>query len=280
MDLAIPGKTFLAGEYSVLLGGSALGLATKPCFEVRAVSHNAFVFHPQSPAGRYLKINSLPAPAVQISDPYSQGGFGKSTAEFFAVVFLKLRKNNFTEIRKNYIDLYAPEKVKPSGADLAFQYFGHVCEANLRENKFESFRWPFAELDFLIVATGLKIATHDHLAALDLDCIKHLPEISDQVIQAFKKESVLEFLAAMKIWTEALESAGLTHENSLKIKNLLKDNKDILLVKPCGALGADVLLVFCKSSHSDRVAEFVKHKNLKVVATGRDLCEGIVSYVG
>ena len=33
MKLAIPGKTFLVGEYAVLVGGKALGVATEPYFE-------------------------------------------------------------------------------------------------------------------------------------------------------------------------------------------------------------------------------------------------------
>jgi mevalonate kinase len=32
--VSIPGKTFLVGEYSVLVGGEALGLATAPCFKL------------------------------------------------------------------------------------------------------------------------------------------------------------------------------------------------------------------------------------------------------
>ena len=34
MKYLIPGKTFLLGEYSALVGGSVLGLATAPGFSV------------------------------------------------------------------------------------------------------------------------------------------------------------------------------------------------------------------------------------------------------
>ena len=57
MKFFIPGKTFLVGEYAVLLGGAALGLATKPYFELTETEADeaADEFHPDSPAGRYLK---------------------------------------------------------------------------------------------------------------------------------------------------------------------------------------------------------------------------------
>ncbi len=55
MKFFIPGKTFLVGEYAVLLGGAALGLATKPYFELTEADDEkrGNDFHSDSPAGRY-----------------------------------------------------------------------------------------------------------------------------------------------------------------------------------------------------------------------------------
>ena len=71
MKFFVPGKTFLVGEYAVLLGGASLGLATKPYFEFDYLQDVADAdldlkrlkteksFHPDSPAGMLVKKHNL-----------------------------------------------------------------------------------------------------------------------------------------------------------------------------------------------------------------------------
>ncbi len=283
MSFFIPGKTFLVGEYSVLVGGAALGLATKPCFEVSLESRSPFQFHPDSPAGRYLKLQGLQS-SVQISDPYKEnginGGFGKSTAEFLAAAKDDLHSKEFTQVRQIYLDLHKDEVVKPSGVDLAFQYFGQVCLAEVTQNRYSSFHWPFANLEFFVVATGLKVATHQHLTQLDLATISHLPKYSDDVIQEFKVKDDVKFISSMKEWSRILKAAGLTHSNSMQLEEVLLRDSKILAVKACGALGADVILVFCQVEDRLAIRDSLINKKLKVLASSKDLCDGMVKYVG
>ncbi|MBC7741448.1 MAG: hypothetical protein H7061_04570 [Bdellovibrionaceae bacterium] len=287
MKNLVPGKTFLVGEYSVLREGAAIGLATSPGFEIVPLqTHNQnqqLPFHPESPAGRYLRATGERI-RYQLNDPYLaagiQGGLGRSTAEFFAVLSEADRAKPFSEIRKLYLDLHAGESQPPSGADLAFQYYGQVCVASLESKNFQSHAWPFKNLHFFIVATGRKVATHQHLAELKPDQLNHLPRQSDLVIRAFVNKVEIEFLDTLRNWVEVLNAAGLTHENSNELRKQLETNSDILLVKPCGALGADVVLVFCESAKQYKVRDALLVARLQIVAGVKDLCRGVGQDVG
>lgn len=283
MKYQIPGKTFLTGEYSVLIGGAALGLATKPYFEVSYFNstNSESIFHSQSAAGKYLQMNKSKY-QFSIEDSYSkkniQGGFGRSGAEFLTAILPE--NKSFHEILKNYRSITSDQKIKPSGVDLAFQYFGQVCLADISKDKYESFEWPFSNLHFFILSTGLKIKTHLHLNELNVEKLKHLPELSQVVIQSFLEKNEKEFLANLKIWSDELNKCGLQLPEAWKMKLSLEKHSEVLLVKPCGALGADVLLVFCRNENKKTVENLLITKNICIVAQNQDLTKGLVSYVG
>lgn len=286
MKYFVPSKTFLTGEYSVLLGGAALGLATSPCFEISYFSHSTNeAFHPQSPAGRYLTQRQKKM-GVQFYDPYSvqgvQGGFGKSTAEFFAVALSDIieKKMSLIEIRQQYLDLFKNEKVKPSGADLMMQYLGKVAYVDSQHQQYTSADWRHKDLDFFVVSTGLKIKTHEHLESLDLSRLSELPGYSNQVIDAYLHKTSEDFLSALRRWSEFLNEKKLTHLSAVEIKEQLEKIDGVKLAKPSGALGADVILVFLASQDKQKVLNALRQKKIKVQASREDLTEGLVSYVG
>lgn len=278
MKLQIPGKTFLVGEYSVLLGGAALGLATKPCFEIDyKISSEAapVVFHPESPAARYLKKYNKTL-SVSIKDPYLHGGFGRSTAEYFAAAAADMIEKNqdFYSIIDEYKSLHSG-----SGIDLAFQYFGNVCLADPLIQFYQSFNWHFENLDFYILSTGLKVATHEHIKSLDLKSLQELPILSNQITQIYAENKEFEFLSLMKQWCALLESHNLTHPNSLAMKVQLESFESIKLAKPCGALGADVIIVFFAKSHKLTVKNFLDENKYLVQAHSSDLVSGMSSEI-
>ncbi|MBY0555173.1 hypothetical protein K2P97_11635 [bacterium] len=280
MNFAVPGKTFLVGEYSVLLGGSALGLATKPCFKIEYSTLPAD-FHSESPAGLYLKKHSKSLSA-SIHDPYASkgvtGGFGKSTSEYFAAIIPDLlkEKKHFSDILKEYRDLHT-QKTKPSGIDLAFQYFGNICLADPAIQFYQNFGWHFENLDFYILSTGLKVATHEHIKNLDLESLKELPKLSDKITRVYAENKEFEFLALMKEWCELLKKHGLTHTNTLDIIARLEDCSQIKLAKPCGALGADVIIVFFAKSQKNSVQEYLIDNKFNIQAHSSDLTDGVLS---
>jgi mevalonate kinase len=273
MQLQVPGKTYLVGEYSVLLGGSALGLATQPCFDIsyNVESKIAFQFHPESPAGLYLKKHGKSV-SVSISDPYP-GGFGRSTAEYISVVAADIieKKQDFFEVLKEYKSLH-----QGSGIDLAFQYFGQVCLVDPLIQFYQTFNWHFQNLDFYILSTGLKVSTHEHLKNLDLKKLADLPALSHKITHVYAQNKEFEFLSLMKEWCALLKKHNLTHESSLEMKNTLESFAPIKLAKPCGALGADVMLVFFAKNQREDVYSYLVENKFKVQAHSSDLSSGVV----
>jgi mevalonate kinase len=278
----IPGKTFLVGEYAVLLGGSALGIASAPFFELELNNNLSSDFHPDSPAGKYLNKNNLKN-SVAFTDQYQargvQGGFGRSTAEFLAAMLPNLIANKISafEILKLYRDLHSGEKIRPSGIDLVFQLLGNVTWVDQQLNLFQNFEWNFLNLDYFIISSGLKVQTHDHLQSLNLDSLKDLPPLSNEICKLFSENNENEFVYQLKTWCEFLEAKKLTHVNSLEIKKGLENSDLIKLVKPCGALGADVLIVFFDRSQKNEVRKLLDNSKLKVVSSSADLAAGLIS---
>ncbi|MCC2678154.1 MAG: hypothetical protein K0R29_730 [Pseudobdellovibrio sp.] len=278
----IPGKTFLVGEYAVLLGGPALGLATAPCFEFTVAGSNAVTFHPESPAGKYLaKHESLSA--VSFSDPYSaagiRGGFGRSTAEYLAAITPDLleKKSGVYDILKEYKGLHADQKVRPSGIDLVFQYLGGVILADQQLQMFQNFEWNFLNLDFALIYSGIKVPTHDHLATIDLEQLNELPSLASQICNLYAANNENEFLYLITQWSELLKAKKLTHPHSLEIRTLLESTGVIKHVKPCGALGADVLIAFFDRADKKQVQQMLAEKKYHYVAGSGDLAAGLAS---
>lgn len=289
MKYFVPSKTFLAGEYSVLVGGAALGLATAPCFEFSHLQQEApDAFHVNSPAGRYLRIKERSV-GVHFYDPYLPrgvfGGFGRSTAEYFAVAFPEILESQSKEnqspekIRQDYLSLFQDEKVKPSGVDLLIQYLGRVAYVDPQDQKYKTLSWRFQGLNFFLISTGLKIKTHEHLENLDLKRLEELPHYSNQVIDAYLNKTPEKFLQALNSWTEQLRQRQLTHLSALELQANLEKIEGVKVVKPCGALGADVMLILFDHENKERIFSDLRKQKMKVQASREDLVEGLVQYV-
>ncbi len=276
--IKIPGKTFLVGEYAVLVGGEALGLATAPYFDL---SENQTEYHPKSAVGLFCSQSNLQF-SNQILNPYGAGGFGQSTAEFIFAWFHKnkeISKNQFVDLFKEYLSLYSSnenQKKTPSGADLVTQVLGQVTHFRQPVELSTTYSWPFLDLSFFVISTGIKIQTHDHLENLDRTQISDLKYYCEPVIQSFISKNSSEFIKHLNVWSAELEKRSLQHVDVLKIRAQLQTNHKIILVKPCGALGADVCLVFCKPSDKVEIRTFLHHLNYKIQATESDLSDGVL----
>lgn len=276
--VSIPGKTFLVGEYAVLDGGEALGLATAPCFEL---SDNQTEYHPMSAVGLFCSQSKIKF-ANEILNPYVAGGFGQSTAEFLFAWLHKnqqISDNQRVDVFNEYRSLFLSnehQKKTPSGADLMTQVLGKVTHFRQPVELSTSYLWPDWDLSFFVISTGIKIQTHDHLENLDRTKISELKHYCKPVIQCFINQNSSEFIKHLSLWSAELEKLSLQHIDVLKIKNHLLKNPKIILVKPCGALGADVCLVFCKPSDKLEIRTFLHDQNYKIQATESDLSEGLL----
>ncbi|MCO5114666.1 MAG: hypothetical protein M9899_10905 [Bdellovibrionaceae bacterium] len=275
----VPSKTFLWGEYAALEGGSAGLVATEPCFafsdakillDQQEVSQD-FTFHPESPAGKFIdhtraKLN-LPAEEVkalsscQMFDPHhGAGGFGRSTAEFVYVAYkLKSRLDmdiqTLWELYREIVPHAGTQALPPSGYDLVTQLKSnfnviHVLSGQLR---LMVKPWPFTRLSFLLFKTKKKVFTHQHVSGLSSDVLKPLLSASEKVSFQYTQEDQEGFIQAMTTFRGLLEESDLICAETLDIVKRLYDVPNISFAKGCGALGADVVAVFCKKQYKNQV---------------------------
>lgn len=297
MKLSIPGKTFLVGEYAVLAQGPCLSVGTQPFFnwvETQKTSSGLLLTaqtgdkpHQESAAGKLLsKFKQYEQFCGFISNPYQVGGFGASTAEFIsAYYFLHERVTDELALTaesffKTYLELYKDEQTKaqaPSGADLITQLFGGYLffQKTIQGLAIKPQKWSLPQLEFSLFSTGLKIQTHEHLNSLNRQICYELIEPSAEVIQCFLGTDSALALEALNDWCLRLKSYDLTSTKVLELQAVLhktlQQKISNVFVKPCGALGADVVAIFYPSEHKQLVLNTIKNLQLNNLVLKTDL---------
>jgi mevalonate kinase len=228
MKWQIPGKTFLLGEYAALNGESALLLTTSPCFTL-ALHKNVLpsTIHSHSPAGRFWQKNRRAGYSLQWQDPYQGlGGLGASSAQFIGAYFASNTLQNLAIQHESLLEAYyqtawSGEGCKPSGYDVLAQLQPPNCAVYINKNEhiLTNITWPFNDIAFILLHTGKKLATHQHLASSIMP--------ADTINASYHELTRLNLVAA----------------HTLQCISELKKHKFILALKGCGALGADVILV-------------------------------------
>ncbi len=275
---SFPSKTFLVGEYSALVSGGCLLLNTYP---------------------RFVQLKN-----GQFLDPHQQkGGFGASSAQWLCSYLssnhlTKDEKEHLFNSNKNELDAnlaiklknaYQKEikksepalKITPSGVDILSQCIGQVAYINVQKNIFKSLKWPFKDLSFLIFPTGNKAFTLEHLKEdIQIQNCKLLSEKSQDVIDAFLNHKETEFLSTLKEFDLHLEHLGFCCTQTLALKKKIRNHFPQVIVKGCGALGMDTLLLICKSDVLSDVKDFIQkdiliQQNDQIITT-QDLTDGIL----
>lgn len=281
----IPGKTFLLGEYAALVGGSVLGLATSPGFEVsyQTGTHKDQNIKSAFPSGSPAAMAHKDRPDLQIKfvDLVKLGGFGKSTAEYLSVILPDLiQSSDFSTLKNQYKKIAESSGSAVSGLDLAIQLYGEVMHFDGATNSCTTSSWQFPKLEFFLISTGVKIKTHEHLQQINLLDLKDFPQVADRLIQQCLIGDETDLVAAVNEWSLFLASRKLVHEHSVNLQAALLKNKEILAAKPCGALGADVILVLCAVEKASHVKAAILNMGLSVVASSKDLCPGVLAQLG
>lgn len=289
INLSVPSKTFLVGEYAVLKGAPALVLGHQPRFELKVHSRgqgNAMGFHPESPAGKWLRRNSsvLQNLDFEFKDPHQGlGGFGASSAQFALIdVMLKMQGAHWSQVvattpEQIWLDfqsLFEGQHHPPSGADVVAQVQGGVTRFQRDPMNSIGVDWPFPELGFLIAPTGVKIATHDHLTQ-EIPTSPELIAAAEASSRAFAGKQQNQFLKDISVFAEELERLGLVADHTRGLIAQLSSNQQILFSKGCGALGADVVLVMAKTADLKDVADFMRKMDLAPIASHLDLSPGL-----
>lgn len=288
-ELSCPSKTFLCGEYSVLVGGHGLVVTHRPRFVLKAnpiSGANATAtgdtpplnfpvwLHPQSPAGIWYSRHQeiLKNFSFEFLDPHEgRGGFGASGAQFvllhaFTDSILKKHTNKYTDM---FSDFRACDLSNSSGSDILAQSLdGELVDVDPEQGmSYTLTDWPFKNLDYLVCPTGKKIPTHSHLANLEKKKLKPLVEISGSVLRSVVDGDQDQFLRSMDEFSRNLQTLDLVAAHTQELLSALKTCPGYKMAKGCGALGSDALVVIVEAEQANRAKEYVSHLGLSVIAT-------------
>lgn len=279
MKWSIPAKTFLLGEYAALAEASALILTTAPCFELTTTSQEQlYGIHPKSPAGIWWQRQNRPEKGLFWYDPYSgRGGLGASSAQFLASYLASCAiKNKEPELNHMlcayYNSSWTGKGLRPSGYDVIAQSQQGCVYINKQTKIIKSFNWPFQSLSFFLIHTGIKLATHHHLQDTKRpEQIDYLSSLVDEAKYAFEKIDSQRLITSINNYHKKLTELNLVAEHSLKLIHQFKDYPEILAIKGCGALGADILLLITSTSDSLILADKLKREHYTLLATEKDI---------
>ena len=286
--ISFPSKTFLIGEYAVLEGAPAVLVNTKPrfCFEVKEGKNLKSSFHSDSPAGQWLEQHLQIQYDITSYDPHnSQGGFGFSSAQFNLVYLLgkvleggktleagQIPEVNLLQMWTDYRSLDFKGHT-PSGADIISQWEGRACVFSSDPFNVDSLDWPFKDLDFLLIRTGVKLNTWEHLKEIKSSGFSEMADIVKGAILGIKSKDAKEFILALNEYSACLEKKSLVHNNTSLLLNKLKEIKPIVTAKGCGAMGAEVVVVFFNPKDKSEVELALREHT--IVSKQEDLTYGI-----
>lgn len=286
LELTVPSKTFLLGEYVALKGGPVIILTSESRFTLvvnPSGEHTMKVagIHPASPAGKLLQRYPECYRDFDLTfiDPYQGlGGFGASSAQFILLFSLKAKLPAIDEetLLAEYRQLaWQGEGMPPSGADLIAQLHGGICCFHQAEKNLQIFSWPFSDLAYCLIHTGNKLATHDHLKELKPFDETALSDIVFFGWESLQKADSHQFTDAIKNYARVLLELGLVALPTMTMLEHLNAHPDILAAKGCGALGADViLLIFTKKKH-DSILAWLTEKKYHIIFSGQEVANGL-----
>ncbi len=290
IQLSVPSKTFIVGEYLALLGGKALLASTEPRFVLKVSSDregSCEGIHSWSPGGKLLRSRSdlFSHWRIEFYDPWhGAGGFGASSAQFVLVYALKsLLEGGFgrsnsgcAEMVKEFLSVsWDGQGWTPSGSDLVSQFNGYLTLTGTGEPQRVWTHWPFSDLGFVLVHTNRKVVTHKHLETLKEFPGDELKEILDSVERAVVEKDAKKFVFWVEAYGSLLAKHQLVDPFSREMIEKVKRVNGVLGAKGCGALGADVLLILTTPETKSSVAEWAQANGLRFCGGDTLLSEGL-----
>lgn len=281
MKWSIPAKTFLLGEYAAVAEASAIIITTAPYFELSLVPQEGLGgIHPESPAGLWWSKKNHPKAGLSWSDPYNVcGGLGASSAQFLASYLASCTMDNKTPVLDDLLHAYyqcswSGIGLRPSGYDVIAQSQRGCVYINKYKRIIQSYDWPFTDLSFFLIHTGKKLATHHHLQDTPLPSqVDFLSGLVDEAQNAFETAHSEQLIETINDYHQMLKELNLVAQHSLDFINELKALPELLAVKGCGALGADVLLLITSRQDALTMKNKLKEQNWLIIATEANLAQ-------
>lgn len=282
-----PSKTFLIGEYAALKPAPSVLIHTAPRFTLTVQPNGVpeyMGFSKGSPAHRFLQRYAPDTGHRWIfHDPHQgSGGFGASSAQFLMTyaAYRTLNPQDLTlsdALHEYHASSHPllPQGYAPSGADVVGQYAGGLCVADTVGATFNLLSWPFEEHDLLLLKTPFKLPTHTHLHSLEHLPFSDLIPLTHESIQALKQGDFRSFQRAITEYQQVLQHAQLTASDTLKWIDAIQHQYPESVVKGCGALGADVILVMQPKQTTPSFIRWLQHTPLKKIASQHSLSPGL-----
>ena len=243
-------------------------------------------FHSDSPAGQWLKKHPQIKYYLKSYDPYnSRGGFGFSGAQFCLVYLLGKMEEEGRGLEEGQIpemdllqmwedfrslDFKGPT---PSGADVVSQWVGKMCLFSSDPFYVSAGDWPFKDLDFFLIHTGVKLDTWEHLKEIKTGGFSELTDIAKRAVLSVENKDTKNFILTLNEYSTCLEKKLLVGRQTSLLLNKLKKIKSVITAKGCGAMGAEVVAVFFHPENRSEV-EFAL-KEYSIVAHREDLTCGV-----
>lgn len=277
----IPTKTFLLGEYAALAEKSAIILTTSPYFEVSLIDREGLVgIHPSSPAGLLWQKNKITGHGLQWKDPYQGiGGLGASSAQFIgsylAICYLKKRLPSLEKMIEAYYEsAWLGKGLKPSGYDVIAQSQFGLVYINKEKKLIKTYRWPFSDLRFFLIHTGVKLATHEHLQTTVLpQQMDNLADLVDEAKHAFMNRDSAQLIESINRYHQQLMELNLVAPHSQELLARLRAFPEVITAKGCGALGADILLVLVAKHDAKSLRNQLNLQKWKILAEEENLTD-------
>ncbi len=291
---SLPAKTFLVGEYAVADGGAAVVLATEPRFKISLAAKNLSRearwqgFGEAGPGYKYLLANRALFREFDVEfirPPGVVGGIGASSAEYAGVYLLRkwlLSADHDPKVTWDVQNLLEEYRAKawsgkgmpPSGADVVGQIVGGMSYVHPAGGGVRELNWSFADLGFLLLATGYKLATHEHLEAIfELD-LQDMKDCVDLVAGALTKSDSNTLVMGINDYAEMLRFRNLVARPTLDLISEAFHWPGVCAAKGCGALGADVLLVVYERRYQAELVESIQKANKLILASDQELSDG------
>jgi len=279
MKWSIPAKTFFLGEYAAIAGAPAIILTTDPCFELTLTDIPGLQgIHPDSPAGQLWTQQGQSDMGLSWYDPYNGcGGLGASSAQWLGAYHAIHHLQKKTMCRDDMLTAYFKSAwqgvgIRPSGYDVLAQSLHGCVYIHREQEQCLTYAWPFDDLAFILLHTGKKLATHHHLESLTMTTnIEPLVAIVESAKSAFELADSARIIDSVNAYHQCLLQQNLVANHSLSLIESLKKNRDVLAIKGCGAMGADVLLLLVPTHQLTEHYESFSASGLNILASSDDL---------
>ena len=287
VEISCPAKTFVIGEYSVLDGGSAIIINTAPRFSCRIYkkksrkSQSNYQFSPNSPVYKWMHDHQdiFTSYDFEWRNPYKdKGGLGFSSAQFnILYAYTQISKGKSldqvkpADLMQSYLNLHF-EGCKPSGADILSQWQGGVCFFEQNPLSLRSIMSALPDLDYLTVHTGHRTLTHEHLKDLKLPDVSDLKNISEESLAFWEQGKSEDFIHGLNTYGEALHTMGFSIPSVQKLVKELKSLPEVKGAKGCGAMTAEVIILFFKKEDRDSLKKKIQH--LDIISDGSAMTYG------